>query len=132
LLLTTHAGDFSAYALRPTGQYVHNAYLESLTELGPIGLALFLGILVTTAATLLSTARRAARAGAMFLSSFARALLVSLAAFAFASLFLSSETDRALWILLGLAVVLPGVLTEEQRRHQASYAANASHASATV
>jgi O-antigen ligase len=132
LLLTTPGVDFSAYALRPTGQFVHNAYLESLTELGPIGLALFLGILVTTAATLLSTARRAARAGAMFLSSFARALLVSLAAFAFASLFLSSETDRALWILLGLAVVLPGVLTEEQRRHQASYAANASHASATV
>jgi O-antigen ligase len=130
LLLTTHGVDFSAYALRPTGQYVHNAYLESLTELGPIGLVLFLGILVTTAASLLSTARRAARAGAMFLSSFARALLVSLAAFAFASFFLSSETERAFWILLGLSVVLPRVLLEEQRRQRAGYEADG--ASATV
>jgi hypothetical protein len=66
----------------------------------------------------------------MFLSSFARALLVSLAAFAFASFFLSSETERAFWILLGLSVVLPRVLLEEQRRQRAGYEADG--ASATV
>jgi O-antigen ligase len=94
---------------------VHNAYLESLTERGVIGLALFLAILATAAVSLLATARRAARAGALFLSSFTRALLLSLTGFAFTSIFLSTETDRIFWILLGLTLAVPRVLLHEQR-----------------
>ena len=102
LLVQTPGVDFSGYDLRSTGQVAHSAYIESLTELGVVGLGVFLGLLVTIAATLLSTARRAARAGAMFLASFARGCLVALGAFAVASLFLSTETDRVLWIFAGI------------------------------
>ena len=34
---------------RNDGEPVHNAYLETLAELGPLGLLLFLGILISTA-----------------------------------------------------------------------------------
>lgn len=114
LLLRTPGVDFSAYALRPGGQYVHNAYLETLTELGVIGLGLFCAMLVSMALTLRRTARRAAEAGSSLVAPFARALVLSLAGFAFASIFLSTETNRTLWILLGLSLALPRVHLKEQ------------------
>jgi O-antigen ligase len=110
LLLRTPGVDFSAYALRPGGQFVHNAYLESLVELGVVGAALFLGVLTAMALALRRTARRAAAAGAPFVAAVSRALLLSVAGFAFASIFLSTETNRALWILIGLSLALPRVL----------------------
>jgi O-antigen ligase len=115
LLLQTPGVDFSAYALRPTGQVVHNAYLESLVELGVVGLALFVAVLAAMASTLRASARRAAEAGATFLSSFSSALLVSLAGFALTSIFLSTETTRAFWILIGLSLAVPRVLLKEER-----------------
>lgn len=115
LLVSTPGVNFSAYRLRSTGQVVHNVYLESLTELGVIGLALFLGLLVTVALALIRTARRAARVGATYLSSFARAMLLSLAGFAFTSIFLSTETSRMFWVLLGFSVAVPRVLFTEER-----------------
>lgn len=115
LLLETPGVNFSDYNLRSTGQYVHNAYLESLVELGVIGAALFVGLLVTMALSLWSTARRAQRAGLMFTSAFSRAMLLGLFGFAFTSFFLSTETDRTLWVLVGLTIALPRVLGEEQR-----------------
>jgi O-antigen ligase len=114
LLLQTPGVDFSAYVLRPTGQFVHNAYLESLVELGVVGLALFLALLGSMTAALLRASREAARRGAAFLSSFTRALLLSVAGFALTSIFLSTETDRTLWILLGLSIAMPRVLLKEQ------------------
>jgi O-antigen ligase len=116
LMRRTPGVDFTAYQLRPTGQYVHNAYLESLVEVGVVGLVLFLVVLLATWATLRRTARRAAAANRLYLSSVARALIVSLAGFAFTSLFLSTETDRTLWVLMGLALALPRVLADEEPR----------------
>lgn len=114
LLLRTPGVDFSAYALRPTGQFVHNAYLESLVELGVVGLALFLAVLVSVALALRRTARLAAAAGQGLVGAFTRALLLSLAGFAFASVFLSTETNRYLWVMVGLSLALPRVLLKEQ------------------
>ncbi len=114
LLLRTPGVDFSAYALRPGGQYVHNAYLESLTELGVVGVALFCAVLGAMALALRRTTRRARAAGVPLVASFSRALTLSLAGFAFASIFLSTETNRTLWILLGLSLALPRVLLKEQ------------------
>jgi O-antigen ligase len=116
LLVQTPGVDFSAYALRSTGQYVHNAYLETLTELGVIGAALFIAMLATLAYTLRSTARRARALGSPLLFAFTRALMLGFAGFAFTSIFLSTETDRTLWVLIGLTVALPRVLLEEQKR----------------
>lgn len=114
LLLRTPGVDFSAYALRPGGQFVHNAYLESLVELGVVGVILFAAMLSTAAWSLRRTAHRAVAAGMPLVGAFSRALLLSLGAYAFASVFLSTETDRALWIMLGLSFALPRVLLKEQ------------------
>ena len=86
-MVETPGVSFSDYDLRSTGQYVHNAYLESLVELGVIGAALFIGLLVVMALSLRATARRAQQAGLMFTSAFSRAMALGLAGFAFTSFF---------------------------------------------
>lgn len=98
-----------AFRLRP-GEYVHNAYLGTLTELGPLGLFLFGGILVATATSLIRTSRRARAAGEAFLRSVANGLLVGLLAFVVASMLLSSETARTLWLIIGLSLALPSMV----------------------
>jgi O-antigen ligase len=116
LLLRTPGVDFSQYDLRSTGQYVHNAYLETLTELGVIGAALFVAMLASMAYTLRATARRARSLGSPLLFAFTRALMLGFAGWAFTSIFLSAETDHTLYVLIGLTVALPRVLREEQAR----------------
>ncbi len=99
---------------RLQGQEAHNAYLGSLTELGPLGLVFFLGILFATARSLLRSARRASLAGDPFLCSVGNALAISLLAFSVSSFFLSTETSgRGLWMIIGLSVALPTILREE-------------------
>jgi O-antigen ligase len=115
LLLQTPGVNFSDYQLRSTGQYVHNAYLESLVELGVIGAALFVALLGTMLLSLRASVRRAQADGLLFCAAFSRALLLSVAGFAFTAIFLSAETDRTLWVLIGLAIALPRVISEEQR-----------------
>jgi len=100
------------------GEPVHNAYLETLTELGPIGLALFLGILVETALSLRRTARRARASGDAFLRATANALLIGLISYGASSFLLSTETSRALWMLVGLRIALPGVAAVRERQAQ--------------
>jgi O-antigen ligase len=114
LLRRTPGVDFSAYNLRPDGQVVHNAYLESLVELGVVGLALFLAVLTATWLTLRRSAAIAVARDELYLSSVARALIISLAGFAFTSIFLSTETDRTLWVLMGLALALARVLAGKE------------------
>jgi O-antigen ligase len=92
-----------------TGQPVHDAYLESLVELGIPGLLLFIGILGTAGVALVRTARGASRQGDVFMASTAVALAVGLAALAVASFALSTETSRATWMIVGLSLALPGM-----------------------
>jgi O-antigen ligase len=110
LLLENPGTDLSVYALRPTGQVVHNTYLGSLAELGPVGLLLFVSVLGSAISTLRKVARQADREGNDYLSTLARALVVAVCGYALTSIFLSTETDRALWILLGLTLALPRFL----------------------
>jgi O-antigen ligase len=125
LLLETPGVNFSDYNLRSTGQYVHNAYLESLVEVGMIGAALFLGLLAAAAVSLRKSARRAQAAGLLFSAAFGRAMLLSLAGFALTSIFLSTETDRTLWVLIGLSLALPRVISQEQHLRETRAEAHA-------
>jgi O-antigen ligase len=109
LMRMTPGVDFSAYRLRPGGQPVHNAYLESLVELGPLGLALFVAMLVLALRALRRGARLAAANGRPAVAAVARALQLSLIGFALTSVLLSTETDRTLWVLMGLALTLPRI-----------------------
>jgi len=111
LLLSTPGTDLSVYALRPNGQVVHNAYLGSLTELGPVGLLLFIAVLGSAYSTLRRTAKQADLENDLYLATLARALAVALCGYALTSVFLSTETDRALWILLGITLALPRFLS---------------------
>jgi O-antigen ligase len=98
--------DFSAYRLRQSGQVAHSAYLGTLAELGLIGLALFLTVLAVAIVTLRRTARTALSRGDPFVAGAAQALVISMGGFLLISAFLSTETDRALWVLLGLALAV--------------------------
>jgi O-antigen ligase len=103
LLQTTPGVDLVDYTPSPDGDLVHNAYLESLAELGIPGLVFFVGLLAATAHLLVKTARRARAAGSHFLERSCHGLLFSLAAFCVSAIFLSMETARPLWIIIGLA-----------------------------
>lgn len=95
---------------RDRGEFVHNAYLGSLAELGPFGLAFFVGVLGATARSLKRTARRAKAGGDPLIRSVANALLVGLLALSVSSLLLSTETSRVLWFIVGMSLALPGLI----------------------
>ena len=97
-----YAGDeFRWYPGRePAPRQLHNSYLEVAAELGLIGLALFLGVMLSAMKAALQTAR----AGIPGLSVFAKALAYGFAAFLIASLFMPNEDTKFMWILPALCV----------------------------
>jgi O-antigen ligase len=106
LLRQTPGVDFSAYRLRRGGQVAHSAYLGTLAELGVIGLVLLL-LVVASAISTLRWASRASRAGPdPIVAAGAQALLVAIGGYLLVSIFLSTETDRGLWALLGVTLAL--------------------------
>lgn len=120
-LLGMGAGNFDTYSLDllqstpgvdttqryvAAGREVHSAYLQNLTDLGAIGLGLFLLVLALTARSLVRSFRRARAAGDLDLQRFSLAFVVSLAAYALSALFLSIELAKVLWILVGLTLAL--------------------------
>ncbi|MCC6223268.1 MAG: O-antigen ligase family protein [Thermoleophilia bacterium] len=113
LMLNTPGVDFSDFRLRPEGSEAHNAYIGTAADLGIPGLALFVGLIAATMRQARRTARAAAAAGDQLLTRVANALLVSLIGWAIASLFLSSETSRPLWIMVGLSLALPRLIREQ-------------------
>lgn len=105
LMQETPGVDLSNFELRRGGSLVHNTYLGSLTELGIPGLVLFLGLLTSTALTVRRAVHRTPPTND-FLRRVGGALLISLAAWGTSALFLSVETARSLWILIGLALAV--------------------------
>jgi O-antigen ligase len=111
LLLDTPGVDLSRYTLRDRGQPVHNTYLEAWTDLGIVGLFLYLGLLISTARMLRRTAVHARKVGDFFVGSIAGALLIGLVAWSVISIFISTGTARAFWIIIGLSLALPKVIS---------------------
>jgi O-antigen ligase len=97
----------------------HNTYLGTSAELGITGLILLVGLMISAGATLRATARRAQEAGAHFLSRVSHALFMGLCAWAVTSIFLSGETARMLWIIVGLSLALAKLVEQHQRSHPA-------------
>lgn len=117
LILNTPGVDPQVLQLRDEGEnfVVHNTYLGTAAELGLIGLSLYLAVLISTVLALRRTAARAALLGAPFVGRVAHALVLGLAAWAIATVFLSGETARMLWIVVAIALALPKMLERLER-----------------
>lgn len=105
LLQSTPGVDTTKNYVR-AGREAHNAYLGTLTELGVVGLALFLLVIGLTGTYLIRSAKRSRRAGRTDLERFSFAVLVSLFGFLLSAFFLSNELGKPLWIIAGLALAL--------------------------
>jgi putative inorganic carbon (hco3(-)) transporter len=112
LILNTPNVDLTVYKFRgdKSDFVAHNTYLGTAAELGLVGLVLYLGVLFSTALHLRRTTRRAFAAGKPFVGRVANALVIGLAAWAVTSIFLSGETARMFWIIVGLSLALPKLL----------------------
>jgi O-antigen ligase len=107
LLRRTPGVDLNETFLRDEGLAAHNAFIGTFADLGIIGLLLFVGLLVSVARLLRRTAHRAREAENDFVRRIANALLIALAAWSVACMFISGELSRPLWVLIGLALALP-------------------------
>jgi O-antigen ligase len=90
-------------------QVVHNAHLEVLTELGVVGAALFLGIVVLCLGSLVRAARRFRALGDLGLSAAATCIALALIAMLAANFFFSDQYGKQIWVLLALGPALLGM-----------------------
>jgi O-antigen ligase len=93
---------------------VHNSYLEVLAELGVVGLTLFVAFVAGALGLGWRAIRAFARAGDTDLELIARGLLVALVGMLAASVFLSAEYEKQVWLLLGFSIALT-TLTRARR-----------------
>lgn len=94
---------------------VHNVYLQLLAEVGIVGLALFLGVILAALRTALLAARRFDRLGDPSLALLSRAVLVAGVGALAASFFLSNGPDKRLWVILALGPALLAVAARSSR-----------------
>src|SRR5207245_1799029 len=86
------------------GRPAHNAYLEALVDLGPIGLMLFLLVIGLTLWYLARAALRFRASGDVGLQRATLALVASLLGLSVSMFFLSIGLGKAIWIFAGLAL----------------------------
>ncbi len=101
LLATTPGVTLDPYSIIVLeGIRIHSAYIEPWVELGPIGLVLYLALLLGIAVVLMTESRHA-RGG------LTRSLMPMLLAFAGGTIFLSAMNNKLLWIVAGFAAAVP-------------------------
>ncbi len=88
----------------PDGGLVHNVYLECASELGLVGLAIFLLFYCTSIKSAASVQRRAAMQGDAEMTAMAEAIQLSLIAFGVAAMFHPVAYHMYLYYFAGLAV----------------------------
>jgi O-antigen ligase len=87
----------------------HNTYLQVLSELGVVGLALFLVIIAFSLVCTVRAAQVSERAGDLQLEVLSRALFVALIGLLAAAFFGSRQYSKQLWFLLSLGPALLAV-----------------------
>jgi O-antigen ligase len=98
-----------------TPKVAHNTYLHVLTELGVVGLSLFLAIVSFALLCFLRAARAFGRLGDLSMEMMSRAVLVALFGVLAADFFISGMFSKQLWLLLGLGPALLGVARARER-----------------
>jgi len=109
LLQQTPGVDIKA-AYVQQGRLVHNSYLEALTELGPVGLALLVLVLALTGWCLWRVFSRARALQDDVTRIVAATLMLSLLGLAISMGFLSIALNKPLWIIVGLALALDRIV----------------------
>jgi putative inorganic carbon (HCO3(-)) transporter len=92
-----------------TPKVTHNTYLQILSELGIVGLALFLTIVGFAISTALKAARWFGRNGDTQMELVARGTIVALVGILTADFFISEMYGKQLWLMMGLGPALYGV-----------------------
>jgi O-antigen ligase len=83
-------------------KFVHNTYLQLLTEAGLVGLVLFLGVVVVCVRRAWQAAVLFERAGDAAMTALSRSVIAALISVLAAAFFLNAATDARLWVLLAL------------------------------
>jgi O-antigen ligase len=96
----------------------HNIYLTVLSELGAVGLALFMAILLACLRSALRAARKFAAQGELVMELLARGLFLALVNLLVAGFFSSSIYIKQLWVLLAAG---PALLALAERADRASF-----------
>ena len=115
LMRSTPGVDLARFPLTGNGLRAHSAYVSTVSELGLVGLALFLGLLIATAMALKRMARTAYETGDFFVSGVAYALILTLVGWAINSAFSAAEIDFLLWAVFGLSLALPKLVPDGTR-----------------
>jgi O-antigen ligase len=92
-----------------TPKVAHNTYLGIFADLGVVGLALFVAVVLSGLVLTWRATARFARAGATELELVSRAVLVALIGMLTAFVFLSGHYEKQFWLLLGLGIALYGL-----------------------
>lgn len=105
----------------------HNTYLNVLAELGVVGLALFMGVILFSLGCALRAIGFAVKSGDRQVEILARAMVVVLLALLAADFFGSRQYSKQLWLLMALCPVLLEITRAEwtARRGERSDAATA-------
>lgn len=105
-MIETPGVNLQLYNLPDHSQEAHNTYIELLAELGPVGLAIFLGMVISALLAQARVLRASRRRGDSEFENTALALMLSIVVIAVASFFLSISTNRAWWVVFALTIVL--------------------------
>src|SRR5262249_36284052 len=95
---------------------VHNTFLEILTELGVVGLILFLGAITGVFRCVKRAIVRLDRLGDASTSFLVRGLAAGAVGLLTAYFFGSAEYEKTLWLVLGLLVAAPAALRSEEEQ----------------
>ena len=106
-----------------TPKVAHNIYLQVFAELGLVGLTMLLAILAFPIVCAVKAAHRFADAGQHAMNVISRAVVVALVAMFTSNFFLSSQFDKQLWLLIGLAPALLAISRQAQRDERGALAA---------
>ena len=93
---------------------VHNVYLQTMVEVGLVGLGLFLAIVISSLAAAMRAARRFESRGDGESAAFARSVFVGLLAALVASFFISNGNGFQIWVLLAFGPMLMRLARREE------------------